>query len=242
MIMDSRQECILKAVIEEYVRTAEPVGSKTIALRYGLDVSSATVRNDMATLEKEGFLEAPHTSAGRIPTEKAYVHYLRHFVEPRHEAEIEQTFRGILSRAKDEEAALKTLAKTLVNLSGETAIIAFGPNWSYYTGVSNLFQKPDFQDLEVVQTLSEVVDRFDEAIRAFYNLVSEKPGVLIGSEGPFGDRMSSILVKYNLPDQGEGVIGLVGPMRMDYATNLGLVEGAKEALDKKECVYAPLEV
>lgn len=237
-MMDPRQECILKAVVEEYVRTAEPVGSKTIASRYGLDVSSATIRNSMAALEKEGFLQAPHTSAGRIPTEAAYVYFLKHFVEPKHEAATEERLRASVAGAENDEAALKTLAKTLVQFSGETAIIAFGPNWSYYTGVSNLFQKPDFQDLEIVQTLSEVVDRFDEAMRAFYHLVTEKPGVLIGSESPFGNQMASILVKYHLPDRGDGVIGLVGPMRMDYATNLGLVEGAKEALDNEDCSYA----
>jgi heat-inducible transcriptional repressor len=75
--MDERKAAILKALIEEYVETGQPVGSNTVARGAGLGVSSATVRNEMAVLEREGFVTHPHTSAGRVPTDKGY----RHFVD-----------------------------------------------------------------------------------------------------------------------------------------------------------------
>ncbi len=74
--MKDRLNLILKAVVEAYVDTGEPVSSKLILVRAGLEVSSATVRNDLAWLEREGYLEQPHTSAGRVPTEKGYRYYV----------------------------------------------------------------------------------------------------------------------------------------------------------------------
>src|SRR5919112_3594028 len=71
-----RKAAVLRAVVEEYVRSGEPVGSETIADSSGLGVSSATIRNEMAALEELGFLTHPHTSAGRIPTDLGYRHYV----------------------------------------------------------------------------------------------------------------------------------------------------------------------
>src|SRR4051812_24498748 len=72
MTLDERKATILRAVVEEYIETAQPVGSGHVAQAPGVNVSSATVRNDMAVLEQEGYLAQPHTSAGRVPTEKGY--------------------------------------------------------------------------------------------------------------------------------------------------------------------------
>lgn len=73
----SRRMLVLRAVVEDYIRSQEPVGSTTLTRDHDLGVSSATVRNDMAALEDEGYLIQPHTSAGRVPTEKGY----RYFVD-----------------------------------------------------------------------------------------------------------------------------------------------------------------
>jgi heat-inducible transcriptional repressor len=74
--LGSRKSAVLHAVVEEYVRTGEPIGSETIAERAGIGVSSATIRNEMAALEELGYLTHPHTSAGRIPTDIGYRHYV----------------------------------------------------------------------------------------------------------------------------------------------------------------------
>ena len=71
-MLDDRKLDVLRAIIEDYVSTQEPVGSKALVERHQLGVSPATVRNDMAVLEDEGFIAQPHTSAGRIPTDKGY--------------------------------------------------------------------------------------------------------------------------------------------------------------------------
>lgn len=228
--MDPRQETILRLIVDEYIRNAEPVGSKWLSGAHGLEVSPATIRNDMAALEDAGYLRAPHTSAGRVPTEQAFVYYLKHFVETKHEGQVLERLRTVVDETASEEATVKALARTLVDLSGEMAIIAFDPRWSYYTGVSNLFAKPEFSDLAVLKTLSGLVDRFDEVMSEIFERVPREPQVMIGAENPFGKNMAAIMVKCRLPSNHIGILGIVGPVRMDYAKNLGLVESAAEIL------------
>jgi transcriptional regulator of heat shock response len=232
--MDQRAELILKLIVDEYIRSAEPIGSKFIAEASELDVSPATVRTVMAQLERDGYLRQPHTSAGRVPTEKAYLHYLQAFVKPGSEPSDASRLRTAMEKAPDESSAMRTLAKTLVDLSGEMAVVAFGPEASYYTGVSNLFAKPDFGDIEVVRSLSTMLDRFDDVMGEMFAAVKNEPQVLIGQENPFGEGMSAVVVKYAMPNGMVGILGLVGPMRMDYGRNLGLVTDAIDLLNEHE--------
>ena len=81
-MLDERKTAILRAVVHEYIETAQPVGSGHVARRPGVSVSAATVRNEMAVLEQEGYLVQPHTSAGRVPTDKGYRFFVDHLTEP----------------------------------------------------------------------------------------------------------------------------------------------------------------
>lgn len=229
-MLETRQELILKLIVEDYIQTAEPVGSKQLADRHGLDISSATIRHEMVALEQEGFLRQPHTSAGRIPTEKAYVYYLQHVIEPMQShpqpAEISVRF----GTEETIERTLKSLAKRLVDASGETAIVAFDPSWTYYTGVSNLLGKPDFSDAELLRSISLLVDQFDDVVTRLYHRINDQTVVYIGSQNPFGDQMATVLVKYQIGNAQEGLLGLVGPIRMNYGRNITLVEEAKEIM------------
>ncbi len=79
--LDERKASVLRAIVEEYVETAQPVGSQTVARAGDLGVSSATIRNDMTVLEREGYIAQPHTSAGRIPTDRGYRYFVDHFTQ-----------------------------------------------------------------------------------------------------------------------------------------------------------------
>ena len=81
MELSERKQKILKAIVDLYIRSAEPVGSKTIAALPGMDFSSATIRNEMAELTNLGFLEQPHTSAGRVPSDAAYRLHVDRFLQ-----------------------------------------------------------------------------------------------------------------------------------------------------------------
>lgn len=235
--LTDRQETILKMIIERYVADAQPVGSTTLANSDQLDVSSATVRNEMATLEKAGFIRQPYTSAGRVPTEQAYVYYLHHFVQAKQFGADKEKLKQSLRKAKAKEEAVKDMAKTLVDLSGEMVIVALGPHWTYYTGVSNLFQKPDFRDLEHVRSISKLIDAFDEVLYELAGRVSDEPEVMIGSDNPFGEEMSSIVVHQSWSADTGGLLGLVGPLRMDYEKNIGLIQEAKQIIENEPNTY-----
>ena len=83
MKLDERKKKILSSVVEDYIESAEPVGSKTLVEKYHLDYSSATIRNEMKLLEEEGYLEQPHVSAGRIPSTKGYRYYVDNLMKER---------------------------------------------------------------------------------------------------------------------------------------------------------------
>lgn len=216
-------------IIEDYIQTAEPVGSKQLARRHKLNVSSATIRHEMAILEQEGYLRQPYKSAGRVPTERAYQYYLQHVVKPAQtHASLELNSSAALNDSF--EFGLRRIAKCLVDLSGETAIVAVDPRFGYYTGVSNLLAKPDFDDVEILRSISAMVDQFDEVMSQVYDLISDQTVVYLGSQNPFGNQMTTIIVKYHQGGAHEGLIGLVGPLRMDYGRNIALVEEAKELI------------
>ncbi|HHV94164.1 MAG TPA: heat-inducible transcription repressor HrcA [Firmicutes bacterium] len=128
--MDERKRKILKAVTRDYIDTAEPVGSRTIARRYGLGVSPATIRNEMADLEEDGYLEQPHTSAGRIPSEKGYRFYVDVLMTPRTLSRQElQKIYATLQAQQVLEDIVQESVRLLALLSQYTSIVV-APNLS----------------------------------------------------------------------------------------------------------------
>ncbi len=219
--MDERKKKILDIIIKEHIDTAQPVGSTHLVNKYDLGVSSATVRNIMADLEEEGYIAQPHTSAGRIPTEDAYRLIL---LELKSKKLKEQELNEINEKLNiEDEYSFKEVAKSLSSLSNAAVFWAFHKNNLYYTGISNLFHQPEFRETEVIFDVSEVIDRMDEIIVDIYDDIEEKPKILVGSDNPFGNFCSTILVKYRLNNKS-GVFGILAPMRMDYERNLALIE------------------
>jgi heat-inducible transcriptional repressor len=122
--LDDRKEEILRAIVEAYIHHGEPVGSKAVAYGSDLGVSSATVRNEMAILEREGYISHPHTSAGRVPTDKAYRYYVDVLApkvasDPKRRKEIEGSLAGTVS-ALDE--LLNRASQLLAELTDYTSL------------------------------------------------------------------------------------------------------------------------
>ncbi|HEX2576849.1 MAG TPA: hypothetical protein VHK88_10915, partial [Aquihabitans sp.] len=101
-MLDERKASILRAVVEEYIQTAQPVGSSHVVDAPGVSVSSATVRNEMAALETDGYLAQPHTSAGRVPTEKGYRYFVDAMAQPSLDRSSAQQVRAFFDRAHGE--------------------------------------------------------------------------------------------------------------------------------------------
>jgi heat-inducible transcriptional repressor len=124
-MLDERKAAILRAVVEEYIETAQPVGSGHVAAAPGVDVSSATIRNEMAQLESDGFLSQPHTSAGRVPTEKGYRFFVDHLRRPvRLQGQSALQVRAFFERAHGEvEEMLAATGRLLSNLTDLASVV-----------------------------------------------------------------------------------------------------------------------
>ena len=127
----TRKDLVLKCIVEEFVKTASPVGSKTLLEKYSLNCSSATIRNTMMELEKEGLIEKPHVSAGRVPSAKGYQYYLDHLDESALMNSVDMEFQREFKRALDSktQSVEEVLSKSCEMLSELTnmATVVLGP-------------------------------------------------------------------------------------------------------------------
>lgn len=216
--METRQQQLLNLVIENHIATAEPVGSKFLVSEGNLDWSEATVRNELRILEEEGYLTHPHTSAGRIPTTKGYRYFIDHlnFSDAKINKSDEEKIKKDISKSKN-DLEKKQLAKNLADVSMETVVLAFSENVFYYTGLSNLFQKPEFNELNLVVNISSLFDRFEDLLGNFYSQVNDDPTYFIGEEHNLGDMLSVLAVRFG--EEQESLLALLGPKRMNYEKN-----------------------
>ena len=194
--MDKRKELILNTIIKEHIKTGVPVGSEVLVGKYKLDISSATVRNEMAELEQAGFIAQPHTSAGRIPTQKAYNLYVNNLSEKKLNISEMKNFSKLL-KDKD-ELSLKQAAKELAKVSGNAVFWAFHRHNLYYTGISNLLSQPEFMQTELIYDISKIIDQVDDIIDNIFAKIETGPQIFLGAENPFGDFCGTVLNKSEL--------------------------------------------
>ncbi|MDD2647006.1 MAG: hypothetical protein PHV78_02340 [Patescibacteria group bacterium] len=232
-MITERQENLLKIILKHYIKTAQPVGSEVLANNTDFKISPATIRNEMANLTKNGYLEQPHTSAGRIPTEKAYHHYLNKFLKAAEPVVNEKNnFKKIKSDHQAPDLLIKKMAQQLAKSSGELVVVATDKDNFYYTGLSFLFSQPEFSQTENIFNISEMIDHLDSIMSEVFDTVSDDPQILLGQKNPFSRHCSTILTRLEIPEQKEDVIfGLLGPVRMDYDQNLGLINYVKKILN-----------
>lgn len=128
-MLNDRQKTILRAVIKDYIQNAEPIGSRTIARRHDLGVSSATIRNEMADLEETGYLQQPHVSAGRVPSDKGYRFYVDMLMEPEKVSDEEgrQVQRQVLAHRKEMEKLIHQTARLIAMLTRSTSVVIAPP-------------------------------------------------------------------------------------------------------------------
>lgn len=219
--MEARKEELLKLIVENYVATAEPVGSKFLVSSADLDVSGATVRNEMRELELAGYLVQPHTSAGRIPSEAGYRYYVDHLM--RVEAPRSGVQRELLSLAGEESDPIrrrKSIARFTAEYVGNAVIIAWQRHSIYYTGLANLFSQPEFHDAAEMVCISSLFDECEERIDDLYEASDRRePTVLIGRENPLRSLCSTVVIRLH----GEGLMAIIGPWRMPYGRAVGML-------------------
>ncbi len=231
-ILSPRQQKILAAIVEQYAEVASPVGSSLLARAF--DVSSATIRAEMAELERKGFIKQPHTSAGRIPTDKGYRHYVNLVQGQPEVAPARSAGRALSARvggAGLPEQTIKNAVDTLVELTHNLGIATIG-NQLYMSGLSNLFNQPEFGSSARVQQVARLLDNLEPWLREA--APNEPLSVYIGAENPIGRgaECSLIISKFRSPYSDASYIGVLGPTRQSYRGVMSLVSQAGKSLEE----------
>ncbi|OIP79795.1 MAG: hypothetical protein COT39_02575 [Parcubacteria group bacterium CG08_land_8_20_14_0_20_48_21] len=230
--MQDREKQIFFALVEEHVRTGELVSSLFLSEKKGIGVSPATVRNILADLEGAGYVTQPHTSSGRVPTGKGYRFYLQNMLDEkglnaRDHAKLAGSFTENVANPKQR---VKHIAKTVADISQEAVFVGFMPEEVYYTGLTYLFSKPECTDMERIFALSAMVDHLDELVSELFFYTSTSPRVFIGQENPLDHECGLVVTRYHIAAAHPGIIGIIGPKRMDYRKNISLLNALQTAL------------
>lgn len=228
--MTDRQRKILQAIVEQYAEVASPVGSSLLAKVF--DVSSATVRAEMAELERAGFITQPHTSAGRIPTDKGYRYYVNHLNESETKGP-NRAEKALATRAAGvPEMAIRNTVDTLVELTHNLGLATIGDQL-YMSGLSNLFGQPEFMNSGQVREVASLLDNLEPWLKEA--APNEPLSVYIGQENPIGRSAGCTLIvsKFSSPYSDHSYIGVLGPTRQSYREVMSLVRRAGKTLEER---------
>ena len=232
-IMTERQAHILAAIIEQYAEVASPVGSLILAKLF--NVSSATIRAEMGRLEEMGYIAQPHTSAGRIPTDKGYRFYVNQLTQAEPSNAIERTARALdtrLSQAGRPERAIRTAVDTLAELTHNVGLATIGDQL-YISGFGRLFSQPEFmQAAGPIHEVAQLLDNLEPWLRE--TAPNQPLSVYIGRENPIGKSSgcSLIISRFRSPFSDRSYIGVLGPTRQSYRQVMSLVSHAGSSLEE----------
>jgi len=233
--MTERQIAILTAIIEQYAEVASPVGSVTLAKLF--NVSSATVRSEMAKLEELGLIAQPHTSAGRIPTDKGYRFYVNLLTQQQTEElpQLDRSARAIEARVSSggqrADRAIRSAVDSLVDLTQNLGLATIGDEL-YLSGMGNLFSHPEFLGGANARNVASLLDNLEPWLREA--APNEPLNVFIGTENPIGKTSGATLIisKFRSPFSDSSYIGVLGPTRQSYARVMRLVNQTGKMLEE----------
>ena len=245
-MISNRQLQILDYIISEYVRTAKPVGSTSVAGEGGFNLSPATIRNDMNDLEEMGLLAQLHTSGGRVPTDKAYRYFVNNIIQNYElvpKARDKVKIESAISKSGNNPGEMnKNIARMLSELSDNLVITKVDESDNFVkVGLSSLFNLPEFREIDRAFRLTNFFDEFDEIFEqlekrmfAEVNRVVPEIRIFIGNESPMRDASDETIMcaRYPLPGNVAGSLTLIGPTRMDYEKNLALIRYTVYCLNK----------
>jgi heat-inducible transcriptional repressor len=233
--MTERQKQILCSIVEQYAEVASPVGSSLLAKVFG--VSSATIRAEMAELERLNFITQPHTSAGRVPTDRGYRFYVNNLANEVAPTEIlseRRAERALTARVQDggvPERTIRNAVDTLVELTHNLGIATIG-NQLYMSGLSNLFGQPEFIHGGQVKQVAQLLDNLEPWLQ---EAAPNQPlSVYIGQENPIGRSAgcSLIISRFRSPYSDKSYIGVLGPTRQSYRDVMQLVRHTGQVLEE----------
>jgi len=226
--MKERQQKILNAIVKEFQQTGQPVSSAMLAERYEFDFSPATVRAEMLNLDQAGYLQQPHTSAGRIPTDKA----LRFFIDEFGEDNLSHSEKEKIWQQMEQlhRESISEMAQFLAECTRSFGISAsFGRAADFHgAGFRWLAEEPEFEDDNFIDILKKF-DSMEEDFDRFFHDLDEGVEVFIGQENPIKYlRHCSLMLTAFENGEGKKILGVLGPKRMNYRKNKFVLEEARK--------------
>lgn len=233
--MTDRQQAILRAIVEEYAEIASPVGSVILAKLFA--VSSATIRAEMSKLEDMGYIAQPHTSAGRVPTDKGYRAYVNGVTEEQNvptNSPFQRSLQAMNTRvihAGKPTQTIRSAVDSLAEITHNLGLATIGDQL-YMSGLSRLFMQPEFDSGDAVHEIAHLLDNLEPWLR---EAAPNQPlNVYIGHENPIGKNAGASLIisKFNSPYSSNSYIGVLGPTRQSYRDVMNLVQHTGELLEE----------
>jgi heat-inducible transcriptional repressor len=218
--LTARQVQILRAIIEEFIATAEPVGSDTIDRKYSIGVSPATIRNEMVYLTKQGYLNKHHTSAGRIPTPQAMKLYVNELMKEKELSVADEvSAKEKIWNSRDHlEDLLRESARVLAEKSHALGMTLTPDKNVYHAGYANLLQMPEFYDINVMRHVLSLIEEVNLVEEIFTSSASENPiQVVYGQD--LGNRFLEPVGVIHMTIRAQGQVchlGVLGSSRYDY--------------------------
>jgi heat-inducible transcriptional repressor len=236
--LGERRSAVLRAVVADHIRTGDPVGSASVASRHRLGVSAATIRNDMAALEELGFLHQPHTSSGRVPTDRGYRFYVDAL--PSTQAPPMRWRRSIdhyFGQPPPDPVEVIRGAALLLSQVTRYGAVAQPPRSAHVVvmGTANIVGEESFERRETVRLLLEALEEERDVLDLLRRLVAEAQVVVrIGTENPISAlrEASIVAAPYGVGDRALGAIAVVGPTRMHYRESISTVRSVAEHLSR----------
>jgi len=228
-MLSERQEQIIKSLVREYIKTAEPVSSKFLAEKYDFGICPSAIRIEFQSLIRDGFLEQPHTSAGRVPTDKAYRFFVDNLKEKREER-IEEELEYIIKGVEDKFRMASEIAKFIADNSSSFVNLYFAKEGlNLKEGLDEIFKGPEAKDENFVNSFVNFLTNFEKNIDKLQT--NPETRVFIGKENPVAKSkdMTMICSECNLPSQ-KVFITIMGPKRMDYEKNIKLINSLNKVL------------
>lgn len=213
----------------EHIKTAKPVASQDL-LRTGFSVSPATLRNEMLALDGLGYLEQPHTSSGRIPTDMGYRFFVDNLLS---EISLGSRDEGLIHQAfsiKEVDDFVKEFSRTISKISDAFAAVGvLQEDLFYETGLSRILEEPELYDTEQARSFGRVADLLDESIRDMFEMSEFEERVFIGRENPLkeAEDFSMFVSSWQHPGGFTGFMTIIGPKRTNYPKHNALIKTIK---------------
>lgn len=234
--LSERQKQLLKEIIEFYVKTGEPVSSDSIEKGTSLGVSPATIRNEMVTLTEMGFLKQPHVSAGRVPTTMGFRLYISELMKEKEMPIVDEV--NIRQKMMDSRLHFNKMVhvatKALADKCGTLAIAINGDD-VYYTGAANILDLPEFFDIDVTRFVLSMLDE-SAILEKVIGLAkgSDPLHIIFGEETEYEYLIptSFAFLNFETGREDNGVIGVVGPNRLNFPVILPYLRYVGEVLSE----------